>query len=272
LGIRTQFLTNGLSLHPANLDSMAESGVRAFGVSLDGLEATHEVIRGHRGLFRAVVAGVERALARGFTVTVITTVTTLNLDELPALATLLADLGVQHWQVQPIFPLGRAREHTGLELEPDAYLRLGRFVRDQEDEARRRGLEIMPSDPFGYYTDLDNRRVPWRGCPAGRAACGITSDGKVKGCLSLPDAFVEGDLRRRDLWSIWFDPASFEYNRRFDLGALGANCRGCALAEQCMGGCAAMSCGSTGAFHDDPLCFHGILSRAAARPSAPVPS
>jgi hypothetical protein len=37
---------------------------------------------------------------------------------------------------------------------------------------------------------------------SGLVSAGITSDGKLKGCLSLPDEFIEGDLRTRSLWDI----------------------------------------------------------------------
>jgi radical SAM protein with 4Fe4S-binding SPASM domain len=106
------------------------------------------------------------------------------------------------------------------------------------------------------------REPPWRGCPAGRLSCGITSDGKIKGCLSLPDNIVEGDLRQRDLWNIWFDSDSFVYSRQFSENKLGANCRSCDKAELCHGGCSAMSYGVTGDFHNDPYCFYRIRKHA----------
>jgi radical SAM protein with 4Fe4S-binding SPASM domain len=93
--------------------------------------------------------------------------------------------------------------------------------------------------------------------------CGITSDGKIKGCLSMPGELTEGDLRERDLWDIWFHPDAFAYNRHFVESELGPHCQGCARGEECMGGCSSMSYGSTGRFHDDPFCFYGIQRSAA---------
>ena len=264
LGIPVQVLTNGLSLTPETLSALKDVGIHAVAISLDGLEGTHDTIRGHSGLFRKVLAAVERAQSAGFRVIVITTVNALNLGELPEMARLLLARGIPQWQIQPIFPLGRARANSALELTPGSCLRLGHFVREWQGRAMEGGLDIVPSDPYGYYTEFDVRPVPWQGCPAGRAACGIMSNGKVKGCLSLPDTFIEGDLRERDLWDIWFDPNAFAYTRRFTPSELGPFCQGCELAEQCMGGCSAMSYGATGAFHNNPFCFTGILSRAEA--------
>jgi len=129
-------------------------------------------------------------------------------------------------------------------------------------------MKILPGDSYGYYTNLDTRIPPWRGCPAGLFSCGITSDGKIKGCLSLPDELTEGDLRRDDLWDIWFHPDSFAYTRRFTTESLGPHCVACTKAEQCQGGCSAMSYGSTGRFHNDPYCFHSLREAATPRSEA----
>lgn len=266
LGIPTKVLTNGLPLGPDTIARMKDVGIAGVGVSLDGLEATHDYIRGHEGLFRRVLAGMERVLKAGLPLTVITTVNALNLDELPSLLALLQSVGVSRWQVQPIFPLGRTQEAAELQLTEQAYMRLGTFVQQWGPRAREAGLELLPGDSFGYFTELDTREPSWRGCPAGLFSCGITSDGKVKGCLSLPDDVVEGDLRQHDLWDIWFHPRSFAYTRRFSMEELGPSCRSCDKAEQCRGGCSAMSYGSTGSFHNDPYCFYRIEKEGLPRP------
>ncbi len=258
LGITTKVLTNGLHLDPDMLDKLHEVGVAGIGVSIDGLEQTHDYIRGYEGLYEKVLRGIRRTLDAGFDVTVITTANGLNIEELPQMLQELHETGVKRWQVQPVFMLGRGKTTPELRLTKDSYLRLGEFVRDWRPKAAGLGLDILPGDSFGYYTAYDDRQPPWRGCPAGLFSCGITSDGKVKGCLSLPDPFIEGDLRTRDLWDIWFDPGSFTYTRQFNCDDLGANCRTCTHAEQCRGGCTAMSYGVTKQVHNDPFCFYGI--------------
>jgi radical SAM protein with 4Fe4S-binding SPASM domain len=262
LGISTKILTNGLTLKPETITQIKDAGIAGVGVSLDGLEATHDHIRGHEGLFRCVLSGIERLLKADLPATMLTTVNALNIGELPSMLSLLKSIGINRWQIQPAFPLGRIREAAKLKLTDQAYLDLGAFVQHWKPKAQETGLEILPGDSFGYFTELDTREPPWRGCPGGLLSCGITSDGKVKGCLSLPDELVEGDLRKNDLWDIWFHPDSFAYTRQFSTDKLGSVCRACVKAEQCHGGCSAMSYGSTGVFHNDPYCFHGIRRRS----------
>ncbi|MFB0546564.1 MAG: radical SAM protein [Anaerolineae bacterium] len=262
LGISTKILTNGLTWGPDTVVRMKDAGIAGVGVSLDGLGETHDYIRGYKGIFRRVLAGIERVLNAGLPLTVITTVNAPNLNELPSLLTLLRSIGVSRWQIQPIFPLGRSQEAAELQLTDRAYMQLGTFVQRWGPKAEKAGLEMLPGDSFGYFTELDTREPPWRGCPAGLFSCGITSDGKIKGCLSLPDEVIEGDLRKHDLWDIWFHPDSFAYTRQSSVGELGPACHSCDKAEQCHGGCSAMSYGSTGRFHNDPYCFYGIRMRS----------
>jgi radical SAM protein with 4Fe4S-binding SPASM domain len=267
LEIPVRLVTNGILLKDS-APLLLDVAINTVAVSLDGLEATHDIIRKRKGLFRQVVDGIEYALSIDIPVAVITAVNEMNVDELPPLLTFLRNLGVRYWQVQPTFSSGRAQDTKGLALSESSFLKLGRFVHDKAAVCGQRGYKIMPGDGLGYYSELDTRESPWRGCSAGRASCGITSDGKIKGCLSLPDSFIEGDLRKRDFWSIWFDDKSFAYNRYFSQKDLGDECLGCSHGEQCMGGCTIMSYASTQHLHNDPFCFYKLLGRGR-QPCAP---
>ncbi|MDY6857444.1 MAG: radical SAM protein [Thermodesulfobacteriota bacterium] len=258
LNIPVRMVSNGILLKD-NISRIVDSGIATFGISIDGLESTHDHIREKPGLFKQIISGVEAALAADIPIAVITAVNNHNVGELPQLYTILHGLGVRLWQVQPIFSRGRAQEEK-LHLSESSFLEMGEFVHSHVTGCDSVGFNMMPADGVGYFTELDTRNTAWQGCAAGMATCGITADGKVKGCLSFPDHLVEGDLRKQDLWSIWFDKTSFIYNRRFLLEDLGENCTNCEFGEQCRGGCSVMSYTATQQFHNNPYCFHRILS------------
>lgn len=260
-GIDVQILTNGSSMNPSIAKRIRDSGIVAVGISLDGLAPSHDRLRACPGLFRRVLQAVACVLKEGLHLTVITTVHSGNLCELPSLFDLLPKIGIRSWQIQPIFPLGRSRNGPDLLLSEADYLKLGDFIQNHRPIAKEAGWDLGPADPCGYFTELDTRDTAWRGCPAGIATCGLTSDGRIKGCLSMPDQYTEGDLRQKSFWDIWFDPEAFSYRRRFALDRLGPSCQLCEKAQICQGGCSAMSIGSTGHFHDDPYCFYGISKR-----------
>ena len=265
--ITTRIVTNGLPLTPSNLAKMQDVGIATVGVSLDGLEATHDYIRGHPGIWRRVMSGIKRTLKAGIKVGVITAVNPRNLRELPAILSMLKSVGVSHWQLQPNLPQGRSGESSDLHLSEQDFVQLGVFFRDVQSAAREDGFTIVPADSLGYFTELDLVDPPWRGCSAGLYAVGITSDGKVKGCLTLPDEAIEGDLRQNDLWEIWFRDDAFAYTRQFSMDQMGTECQGCEMAEQCRGGCSSMSYVCTGCFHNDPYCFYGIQRRSTLNAS-----
>jgi radical SAM protein with 4Fe4S-binding SPASM domain len=193
---------------------------------------------------------------------VITTVNSLNIAELPAMLELLLSAGVRFWRLQGIIPMGRVREHPSLLITQNDILQLGRFIREQRKRIDKNVMHIICSDGLEYVMDSEQDEPQWQGCSAGIVACGITSDGKIKGCLSMPDELVSGDLRKNDLWDIWFHNDSFGYTRRFSMEGLGSNCADCDKAVECKGGCSSSSYCSTGHFHNDPYCFYKADSSA----------
>jgi radical SAM protein with 4Fe4S-binding SPASM domain len=271
LRIRTKLITNGVLLGPESVRRLRDAGVARVGVSVDGLEVTHDRIRGRPGLFRHVMSGLDALLAAGVPVTAITTVNDLNVGELPQIGAALAAHGVDMWQCQPIFYLGRARQSPEMALSLGTYAGLGRFAKERVNRSDARPA-LLPGDSFGYFTELDTREPPWGGCSAGIALCGITSDGRVKGCLSMPDELVEGSLRERDLWDVWFDEGAFSYNRKFSERDLGPNCTGCDRAAECRGGCSSMSYGYTGLLHNDPYCFLRLRDGTNGWPAGEAPA
>jgi radical SAM protein with 4Fe4S-binding SPASM domain len=207
------------------------------------------------------MAGMELVAEAGIKVSAITAVNPLNLGELPALRSLLESAGVDTWQLQPNLPQGRSHENSELHLSDDQFVQVARFFRETHDDTRDSRFTIVPADSLGYFTKLDLGDPPWRGCAAGLVSVGVRSDGRVTGCLSMPNEIVEGNLREEGLWDIWFDETAFPYSRNFSADKLGPWCECCDRAEQCKGGCSSMSYGCTGHFHNDPYCLYAIQRR-----------
>lgn len=91
--------TNGLLLKP-KAEELVEGGVTHFGVSLDGIKETNDLIRGVPGSFERVLEGisaVKRSLKKMGTdvpITVFTTLLRQNIREVPSLLKLAEDIGV----------------------------------------------------------------------------------------------------------------------------------------------------------------------------------
>jgi len=96
-GINVSLVTNGTLLDQATLGEARSVGVGVVGISIDGLRATHDRIRPREARGRSPWEQTVDALARcakALPVVAMTQVNRLNLDELPDLGRLLAELGV----------------------------------------------------------------------------------------------------------------------------------------------------------------------------------
>lgn len=260
LGIVTQIVTNGSSLTENNVSTMKEVGITGVGISLDGLEKIHDGVRGI-GSFRNFLNGVHLLQREKIPFTIMTTVNALNINELHAMLKMLLSMGIKRWRLQPVIPFGRVQGFPELKLDEGIYISLENFIRDNWTAAKSKGLTLMRSDGIGYFQEYEADDEPWGGCIAGISTCSITSNGMIKGCLALIDGFIEGDLRKRDLWDIWFDPNSFSYTRKFLNKQLGSNCNNCDKSEQCRGGCSAKSYSYTSKLHNDPYCIYRVNSK-----------
>jgi radical SAM protein with 4Fe4S-binding SPASM domain len=120
-----------------------------------------------------------------------------------------------------------------------------------------------PADNIGYMS----RNEPglrsgtgrsdkvWMGCRAGIDVIGVTSDGTVRGCLSLPSEFDEGNVRERPLAEIWRDPEAFAWNRGRPVKALEGRCAACPFGVVCRAGCTCLAFSVTGGTAENPYCL-----------------
>jgi radical SAM protein with 4Fe4S-binding SPASM domain len=262
LGIKTGMVTNGLLLSDTVVGEMLDSGMNAIGVSLDGPESLHDRLRASPGAFRKSMENIANARKRGMRVTIITSVTGINIGRLEDIKDIVVSCGAWKWQLQPFFPVGRGKANPELDITKGQFLELGRYIKRTRPIAKGLGLEIVPADSCGYFSSLDFPEFGWKGCGAGRFSCGIMSDGRVKGCLSWPDSKSDGDLRTRRFWDIWFGEGAFAEQRRYSAADVVGDCAGCEVALECGGGCQSMSLATTGKFHADPFCYRSIMETA----------
>lgn len=95
---------------------LLDVGVSIVSLSLDGATAaTHDGIRGVAHHFEQTVDALSRLVTAGFTVQVNTVVMRDNVEELPAIAQILKDIGVKIWEVFFLIPVGRGQDVGAVE-------------------------------------------------------------------------------------------------------------------------------------------------------------
>jgi Fe-coproporphyrin III synthase len=103
--------TNGTLIDAAMADRVAAAGFDYVGISLDGLEATHDRFRHLAGAFGRSLAAVRLLLERGVKVGLRFTMTALNAHDLPALLQLMRDEQVEKFYFSHLNYAGRGNIH-----------------------------------------------------------------------------------------------------------------------------------------------------------------
>lgn len=259
--MESRLLTNGWVFDREVAKRAVDAGVSSVSFSIDGDEPTHDFLRAAPGLYQRIMKGIEAAFDEKLPPVVITQCNKYNLCQLERIHAVLAATGISSWQIQITHAWGRAG--VDMQIRPeDAW-----YVHDFIVEKKTRGAypRVFAGDDIGYYTEHEylirdanqlGKKGPgwWLGCYAGVLAVGIESNGNVKGCLSMPPMFVEGNIRERSFHDIWHDRSAFAYNRHHSLDVLRGVCRDCEMNEFCRGGCKSMGASSCSEF-EFPYCL-----------------
>jgi len=153
---------------------------------------------------------------------------------------------------------GRMCEMRDGSMTPEDMPELARKIIEIRDEKK---IEIDVGENIGYYGELGDdlwRGYPYLGCYAGCRVIGIESNGNIKGCLSMPEEFVEGNIRQRPLKEIWFDMSLFSYNRQFSPDKAEGFCKDCPHLKMCRCGCSTTAIGSSSSRFNNPYCLYRI--------------
>jgi radical SAM protein with 4Fe4S-binding SPASM domain len=262
LGIEVSAATNGYAFDDAlgrNLKTLELDGVS---VSLDAANPkVHDGIRGKTGAHERALNAISTVDAMGFNgKTIITSVSRTNFDELRAMPELiLKHIGARDWMWMINFASchDETRFDRSNRITRADYLKLADVIRDLRPQFHGR-LDITATHDMGYFSwkHAAIQNYTWVGCRAGVDTIGIHSNGGVKGCLILPDVFIEGNVRQRPLPDIWSDPKRFGLVRHFRPEMLEGECAGCAFGHVCKGGCKDIAYTYTGSPYHYPFCLH----------------
>lgn len=258
-GVIVNIVINGYLLGDIEIEKIKEAGLFNVGISLDGMEANHNHIRGRVDAFHRLQNSLELLRKNEIAIGVITTLMCLNYNDLEAMHNFLIDNGVQVWQLQLASPMGNLAGKDDVTLNPLQVKRVIEFIREKSFDRR---MITLAADSIGYFDDnetyIRGYSSPicyWGGCSAGTSNVFIDSVGNVKGCGALyDDCFIEGNLRERSLIEIWNDPDAFAYNRKFSPDQLTGRCKGCSASDLCRGGCRSSNYFSTGSLFSNAYC------------------
>jgi len=270
--IYTAIATNGVMLSEERCRELKAAGVEYLQISLDGARPeTHDTFRGFKGIFKKTVQGIKNAVAEGFFVNIATTVTQLNLAEVPQIIDLCENLGVKWFMMYNFVPTGRGRLIKGNDLTPEEREELLKLMWGRLKKSRVNVLSTAPQfarvalQTEGMScnvipTHFANSEIPGQlhslsdfigGCGAGRFYIAMNTNGDITPCVFFP--LVVGNLLRDDPEDLWVNLKEFRELR--DRKILKDHCGACEFRYVC-GGCRARAYGYFGDYAaPDPGCI-----------------
>jgi nif11-class peptide radical SAM maturase 3 len=271
-GMLCGMTTGGYGISLETAQKMKEAGIQVVSVSVDGLEATHDRLRGKQGSWQWAFKTMSHLKAVGIPFGCNTQINRLSAPEFPRIYERIRDAGAFAWQIQLTVPMGNAADNSEILLQPYELLDVYPMIARVAQRAKREGVHVQPGNNIGYYGPYERLLRGgdawsfWQGCTAGLAALGIEADGAIKGCPSLPtSAYTGGNIRDHSLRTIVEETEEL----RFNLGAdtpkgtehLWGFCQTCQFAQLCRGGCSWTAHVFFDRRGNNPYCHHRALTQ-----------
>lgn len=245
LGYTWGMTSNATLVTPAMAEKLYKTGMATISVSIDGLEKTHDRLRGLPGGYRLAMDGIENMLAerekhkaeegkkKPFRAIQVTTVINHeNIRELDELYRIFEKMDIDSWRVVGLEPIGRALLRPKLMLTPNDQRRLISFIYE------KRCQQMPVTYGCSHFVGLDYEREvrDWYFlCNAGVYTAGIMANGDVGACLDIErnTHTVQGNIYETPFTQIWNE--RFEIFRQ-PLSGMCESCRGCGYDRYCAGG------------------------------------
>ena len=243
-GLLWGIVSNGWFYDDAMHLKLMDAGMGAVTVSLDGLEASHDWMRGVPGSYNRAVRAIG-AFARDprLKSDVVTCVNRRNLNELPEIYDLLKSKGLKQWRLFTIIPIGRAVNDPDMHLTDKEFVTLMEFIKSKREEARQtlQLRQSQSSQPMnvtfsceGYLGKYEEKVRDVRYfCHAGINIASVLIDGRICACPNIDrDRFSQGNIYTDNLWQVW--------NERFQpfrdrSWAKTGSCADCKQWRNCLG-------------------------------------
>lgn len=270
-GLRAVISTNGTLITPAAAARLKSVGLSYVGISIDGLEATHDRFRGLPGAFAKTLAGVRACREAGLKVGLRFTITRHNAAEIPGIFDLMEQERIPRVCFYHLVYSGRASDLMAEDLDHAAARQAVDLIIDRTRRLHDLGLpaEVLTVDNHcdGPYLYL---RMLREGHPGAAKVLellqmnGGNSTGQAIGCVSWdgtvhPDQFwrekVLGNVRQQPFSQIWTTNEFLQQLRR-KKERLTGRCAKCKFLDICGGNFRARAEAATGdLWAPDPACY-----------------
>lgn len=195
-------VSNGLTLSERKLIGLLGAGLRVMSIGLDGLESTHNKIRGSKHSFQQALKAINLLVLyeKDLAFDVVTCVNSYNFQELKQLKNCLISIGVKRWRIYTVSPFGKATENETLQLSPIQFKQLMDFIK----QTRKEGYIKLNYGCEGFLGNYESEvRDDFFFCRAGISSGAILVDGSISACPNLRSNFIQGNIYEDDFMMVW---------------------------------------------------------------------
>ncbi len=238
--IKVNIFTNALLLEKfeSKLETLlgrVPNDMLDFFISVDGLEGSHDGIRG-KGNFQKTIKAIKAMVKKGYRITTNTVLSSLNYKETPKLYALLWKIGVHKIQISNLIDSGSATSNMKLTREQhEEFIGKLKEVLKGLDKGSKLLYADMPDDDCSseiYLLDRDEKeylqKEQWK-CSAGIGKCTIDYNGDVYCCPFIRN-YCLGNLVDESMDTIWANKKRFEFLKL--IAKENNNSRVCIAAKQ----------------------------------------
>jgi len=257
--------TNGIFIADTQvLDELKQCGVTGLGVSIDGLEKSHDLFRRKPGSWQKAVTAARLAVEQGYVVTVSLVAHSKNVDEIRAFYDFVKkEIKPRVFRVMFLDVQGRTDADSEYMPSSNQIRQVLEFLRIEYEKGCSTYAD--PSTTMvelgcgGWLgTELEGRVRPFIfHCIAGINNLGILYDGKLASCSNISREFIEGDLRNESIKDVWEN--RYQRYRNFEWKKVGP-CERCDQWKYCHGG----PMHKRGSHGDMTNCLYRLLQKPEA--------
>ncbi|WP_096700951.1 heme d1 biosynthesis radical SAM protein NirJ [Magnetospirillum sp. 15-1] len=273
MGFYTALSSNGTLIDDRIADRIAEIGFNYVGISIDGIDATHDRFRARQGAFAESMGGIRRCVKKGVKVGLRFTMTMDNAAELPQVVDLMESEGVAKFYFSHLNYAGRGNKNrlddatvqvtrTSMDYLFDtawAHAAAGRereFVSGNNDADGPYFLSWVRRNHPDKAEHIAAKLVQWGGNASGINVANIDNLGEVH-----PDTMwwnhKLGNVRDRPFSAIWPDTSdALMAGLKARPRPVEGRCKACAYLDMCNGNTRVRAHRVTGnTWAEDPGCY-----------------
>ena len=272
-GMRAVISTNGTLITKEKAKIFKEIGLSYVGISLDGLEETHDKFRGVKGSYKKAMAAIKNCQEAGIKVGLRFTINKRNVKDIPGIFDLLEEKNIPRACFYHLVYSGRGSEIAKEDLSHEETRKVLDLIMDRTKDLHDRNLpkEVLTVDnhadgPYIYQRllDEDPKRAAEvlellemnEGNNSGRGIGCISWDGEV-----YPDQFWRekslGNIRDMPFSKIWTNVDNeFLMKLKEKKKHVKGRCAGCRWLDICGGNFRARAESvANDPWDSDPACY-----------------